>query len=106
MNWFFGGDLDQEGEERVIKKFPQLEIDVLKVGHHGSKTSSSEMFLQQVKPRIAFISAGEKNRFGHPHQEVLERLNKLNTQIFRTDLQGAITYRFQKQSGTFSTFLP
>lgn len=103
LNWFFGGDLDQEGEERIIKKYPNLKIDVLKAGHHGSKTSSSEMFVNQIKPRIALISVGERNRYGHPHNEVLERLN--NTIIYRTDHYGAITFRFYKESGTFSSFL-
>ncbi|WP_413308650.1 DNA internalization-related competence protein ComEC/Rec2 [Bacillus sp. 1P10SD] len=105
-NWFFGGDLDKEGEEKIIKRYPHLTIDVLKAGHHGSKTSSAELFIQQVKPKTVLISAGEKNRFGHPHQEVLDRLKEVNATIYRTDLQGAITYRFYKQKGTFSTFLP
>lgn len=103
LNWFFGGDLDEEGEERLIKKYPNLDIDVLKAGHHGSKTSSSEMFVNQIKPRIALISVGERNRYGHPHNEVLERLS--NTTIYRTDNHGAITYRFYQESGTFSAYL-
>lgn len=106
LNWFFGGDLDQEGEERIIKKFPHLAIDVLKAGHHGSKTSSAEAFITQIKPKVALISVGERNRFGHPHQEVLNRLKETNTIIYRTDLQGAITYTFYRGKGTFSTWLP
>ncbi len=106
LSWFFGGDLDQEGEEKIIKNYPNLTVDVLKAGHHGSKTSSAESFIHQIKPRIALISAGENNRFGHPHKEVLERLKHENTDILRTDLQGAITYRFYRGKGTFSTFLP
>lgn len=106
INWFFGGDLNQEGEEAIIKKYPQLKVDVLKVGHHGSKTSSSAAFLKQIKPNVALISAGEKNRFGHPHQEVLNLLNKNQIIIYRTDLQGAITYRFYRGKGTFLPYLP
>ncbi|MFJ7727010.1 DNA internalization-related competence protein ComEC/Rec2 [Neobacillus sp. NPDC097160] len=106
VNWFFGGDLDQDGEAKIIKEFPNLKVDVLKAGHHGSKTSSAEDFIQQIKPQVALISAGEKNRFGHPHQEVLNRLNDTKTIIYRTDLQGAITYRFSHGNGTFSTYLP
>ena len=64
------------------------------------------MFLNRFKPKIALISAGEKNRFGHPHQEVLDRLNKYSSTIFRTDKEGEITYRFFNGKGTFSTFLP
>ncbi|WP_066064040.1 DNA internalization-related competence protein ComEC/Rec2 [Neobacillus soli] len=106
VNWFFGGDLDQEGELNIIKKYPHLTVDVLKAGHHGSKTSSAEAFIDQLKPSVALISAGENNRFGHPHQEVLDRLGETKTMIYRTDLQGAITYRFYRGKGTFLTFLP
>lgn len=103
LKWFFGGDLDQEGEERIIKKYPNLNIDVLKAGHHGSKTSSSEAFINSITPTISWISVGERNRYGHPDKEVLEQLAK--TTIYRTDLHGAITYRFYGESGTFSSFL-
>ncbi|MDN3018599.1 DNA internalization-related competence protein ComEC/Rec2 [Paenibacillus sp. BSR1-1] len=106
VSWFFGGDLDQEGEKAIIKNYPHLKIDVLKAGHHGSRTSSAEAFIHQIKPSIALISAGEHNRFGHPHQEVLERLRAANITIYRTDIQGAITYRFYQRKGTFSTYMP
>ena len=104
LNWFFGGDLDQAGEEKIIMKYPQMTIDVLKAGHHGSKTSTSEMFINQIKPKVALISAGEKNRYGHPHNEVLERLNSIA--VYRTDKHGAITYQFYQEKGTFSVYLP
>lgn len=103
LKWFFGGDLDQAGEEKIIEKYPNLTIDVLKSGHHGSKTSTNEQFVNQLRPRVAWISAGEENRYGHPHKEVLETLK--NTIVYRTDLQGAITYRFYLENGTFSSFL-
>ncbi|MEC1522905.1 DNA internalization-related competence protein ComEC/Rec2 [Neobacillus niacini] len=103
LKWFFGGDLDQEGEERIIRKYPDLDIDVLKAGHHGSKTSSSEKFINSITPSISWISVGEKNRYGHPDNEVLEQLS--NTTIYRTDLHGAVTFRFYNESGTFSPFL-
>ncbi|NWQ40095.1 DNA internalization-related competence protein ComEC/Rec2 [Bacillus sp. EB106-08-02-XG196] len=103
LNWFFGGDLDQAGEERIIKNYPNLQIDVLKAGHHGSKTSTSEQFINKIKPAISWISVGEYNRYGHPHTEVLEHLE--NTTVYRTDVHGAITYRFYQESGTFSSVL-
>jgi competence protein ComEC len=103
LHWFFGGDLDQEGEEKIIEKYPNLHIDVLKAGHHGSKTSTSENFINKIKPSFALISVGERNRYGHPHNEVLEQLS--NTTIYRTDNHGAITYRFYQDSGTFSAYL-
>jgi competence protein ComEC len=106
VTWFFGGDLDQEGEEKIIKKYPNLTIDVLKAGHHGSKTSSGQSFIDRIKPRVSLISVGEKNRFGHPHKEVIDRLKKANSIIYRTDKQGAITYRFYHGKGTFFTYLP
>ncbi|WP_042354993.1 DNA internalization-related competence protein ComEC/Rec2 [Bacillus rubiinfantis] len=106
LSWFFGGDLDQTGEEKIIKKYPNLKVDVLKAGHHGSKTSTSEVFIKQVKPKIVLISAGEKNRFGHPHQEVLRRVEEEDARIYRTDLHGAITYQFLRGKGTFFTLLP
>ena len=64
--------------------------DVLKVGHHGSKYSSSAEFLVGVSPKYAVISCGRKNSYGHPHQEVLDKLKCLETTLFRTDLQGTI----------------
>ncbi|MDR7000392.1 DNA internalization-related competence protein ComEC/Rec2 [Neobacillus niacini] len=106
LTWFFGGDLDKEGEERVIHHYPKITVDILKAGHHGSKTSSAEAFIQHIKPKVALISAGEKNRFGHPHKETLDILKKYHVFIYRTDQQGAITYHFSHGNGTFSTFLP
>jgi competence protein ComEC len=106
LTWYFGGDLDIEGEQKIIKNYPNLNIDVIKVGHHGSKTSSSKEFLQKTTPQIALISVGENNRFGHPHQEVLNRLNEKKITIYRTDMHGAVTYRFFRGKGTFLPYLP
>lgn len=106
LSWFFGGDLDRIGEEGIVRRYPNLKIDILKVGHHGSNTSSSPIFLQHYRPKISLISVGEKNRFGHPNNQVIERLGDINSGIYRTDKQGAITYRFFGREGTFSTFLP
>ena len=106
LNWLFTGDLEKEGEEKLIRKYHDLTIDVLKVGHHGSKTSTTEEFLDATNPKLAVISAGRKNRYNHPSELVLERLEKRNIKIFRTDQDGAITYTFIKERGTFSTHLP
>lgn len=101
--WLFAGDLEETGERKLLTNYPRLEADVLKVGHHGSKTSSTDMFLDQLRPRIAIISAGKDNRFGHPHGVVLERLESRKVNIFRTDQDGAVTYKFKQEKGTFYT---
>ncbi len=67
-----------------------LDSDVLKVGHHGSRTSTSQNFINEVQPLLAVISVGEKNRYGHPNEEVLEVLEKYDIKIARTDLEGDI----------------
>ncbi|MBR0102157.1 MAG: DNA internalization-related competence protein ComEC/Rec2, partial [Selenomonadaceae bacterium] len=77
---------------------------VLKVGHHGSNTSSSEDFLRAVKPKCAVISVGYGNNFGHPRAEVLERLESLPTKIYRTDRDGLIKFRTNGKTLTVETF--
>jgi competence protein ComEC len=106
LKWLFTGDLEKEGEEVLVNSYKQVAIDVLKVGHHGSKSSTSEKLLEHFAPKAAVISAGENNRFGHPHEEVVNRLAENNIKIFRTDQQGAVTYSFRGDQGTFSVALP
>lgn len=72
-------------------------IDILKIGHHGSKYSSTEEFLQQVDPYVCLISAGRKNRYGHPHMETLERIDETDGTVFRTDLMGQVVVDLEKQ---------
>ena len=85
----FMGDLEREGEEELIKKYKDLDIDILKLGHHGSQTSSTEEFIKATTPQIALISVG--NRFKSvPGKEVLERLDRVGTRIYRTDQNGEI----------------
>ncbi|MDR4325895.1 DNA internalization-related competence protein ComEC/Rec2 [Bacillus pseudomycoides] len=103
--WLFTGDLEEKGERRIVEQYPELRADILKVGHHGSKTSSSSSFLHLIQPKKAIISAGEHNRYGHPHQQVLERLLELDIEIWRTDKQGAISYVFEGERGTFQSKL-
>jgi competence protein ComEC len=106
LNWLFTGDLGKSAEQDIIKRYPKLRTDVLKAGHHGSKTSSSQEFLDTVKPKAAIISAGKGNRYGHPHEEVMKLLKQRGVLIFRTDLQGGISYKYRNQTGTFSTAIP
>lgn len=85
-SFLFMGDAEKMIEYRLLFESPQLlDADVLKVGHHGSKTSSGEEFLAAVSPEIAVIQVGRKNRFGHPVQEVLDRLAAVGAKILRTD---------------------
>lgn len=84
------GDMEEKIERRLIMEGYDLDSDVLKVGHHGSKTSTSEEFLSAVSPDIAIIQVGAKNRYGHPAPEVLERLEKYDIKHYRNDLDGDI----------------
>lgn len=88
--FLFTGDLEQDGEQQLLKNFPSLKVDVLKVGHHGSKTSSNPSFIHAIKPQLALISVGKKNRYGHPNQETLDTFQKEHVKIIRTDQHGAI----------------
>lgn len=92
-SFLFTGDLEEQGEGELLEKFPNLQVDVLKAGHHGSKGSSSPAFLAQLQPKVSLISAGKNNRYKHPHQETLDRLQAVNSQIYRTDEQGAIRFK-------------
>lgn len=87
------GDATQVAEKLALKALPNsyFKADVLKVGHHGSKNSTSTKFLDAVNPSIAVISCGLNNEYGHPNQELLDRLNKRNITIYRTDRDGSIT---------------
>ena len=90
------GDLEKDGEKQVLDilnqsnyAFPES-YTILKAAHHGSKNSTSEEFLQRINPDMTIISCGKNNRYGHPHDELLNRLEKINTAVLRTDIDGAI----------------
>jgi len=91
----FTGDLTKKGESKLLEKNIFLDSDILKVGHHGSRTSSSEEFIQAVSPDVAIISSGRSNRYGHPHEETLATLEKYGIDIRRTDEEGDISFRFK-----------
>jgi competence protein ComEC len=89
------GDLEAVGEARLVEReAPRLRADVLKVAHHGSRTSTRPAFLGAVAPRLALISAGPDNPYGHPAPEVLERLAAARARVLRTDLSGRVELRF------------
>ncbi|MEJ6348353.1 DNA internalization-related competence protein ComEC/Rec2 [Holzapfeliella sp. He02] len=93
-SWLFTGDLSQKQELAILNNYPNLQIDYLKLGHHGSRTSSSATFLKQINPQYAFISAGRNNRYQHPHQETLEILKDLKIKYDGTYQYGMINVYF------------
>lgn len=84
------GDAELKSEEDLVKNYGVAKLDVLKVAHHGSKTSTSQQFLDHFNPRIAVISVGRHNWFGHPHPKVLSELRRHHATVLRTDLEGTI----------------
>ena len=100
-NWFsilFTGDIEKS-EQNLLDKYKkgELKSDVLKIAHHGSKTSSSKGLLEEVKPKIALIGVGENNTFGHPNSCVIKRLENINSKIYRTDEMGEIEIRVNRR---------
>ena len=93
VKYLFTGDLGVEGEEALMNKYGSLDVDILKVGHHGSKTSSSVEFITMLKPKVAMIGVGKKNRYGHPSQIVIKRMKNMGSTILRTDQDGSFTIR-------------
>ncbi len=93
----FTGDIEKEIEGSMIDKLSE-DIDLIKIPHHGSISSSTEEFIKKLSPRLAVISVGRNNNFGHPHSDVIHRLESLNTEIYRTDINGMIRVRLDKES--------
>ncbi len=91
-SFLFTGDMEKEQEAALLASVPDLRATVLKVGHHGSATSTGDPFLQAVQPRWAVISVGADNTFGHPRPDVLDRLRAAGVRLYRTDEDGAVTF--------------
>ena len=91
--FIFMGDAGVEKEKDILDKYNLSNIDVLKVGHHGSKTSTSKKFIDEIKPKYSIISVGKNNRYGHPNKEVLDTLN--DSKIYRTDQDGSIMFKIK-----------
>lgn len=113
VSFLFTGDSEKSGEEQMLRQFSdQLTSTVLKVGHHGSASSSSSEFLAAVAPQVAVYSAGIDNQYGHPHPITLSRLQAMNIQIFGTSVDGTVVistdgvkYQITTMEGTFSPSL-
>ena len=102
--FLFMGDAGVEVEEDLIEKYNLQDIDVLKVGHHGSKTSSSKKFIDEIEPKYSIISVGKNNRYGHPNNEVLNNIK--DSKIYRTDLDGSIMFKIKNDKFKIETCSP
>ena len=102
--FMFMGDAGVEKEKDILEKYNLSNIDVLKVGHHGSGTSSSKEFIKEIKPKYGVISVGKNNRYGHPNKEVLNNLS--DSKIYRTDQDGSIMFKIKKNKLKIETYSP
>ena len=102
--FIFMGDAGIEKEKDILNKYNIRDIDVLKVGHHGSKTSSSKTFINEINPRYSVISVGKNNRYGHPNREVLNNLEQ--SKIYRTDQDGSIMFKIKNNKLKIETYSP
>ncbi len=102
--FMFMADAGIDKEKDILDKYNISGIDILKIGHHGSKTSSSKYFINEIKPKYSIISVGENNRYGHPNNEVLKNL--ANSKIYRTDLDGSIVFRIKNDKLKIETCAP
>ena len=98
------GDASVTTEKEILDKYNLSNIDVLKVGHHGSKTSSSKEFVDEKKPKYSVISVGKNNRYGHPNKEVLDNLKE--SRIYRTDQDGSIMFKIKSNKLKLETCSP
>jgi competence protein ComEC len=104
VSFLFAADIEKLGEDYLADRAKDLRSTVLKVAHHGSRFSSNKKFLEKVNPEIAVISAGTSNPFGHPAPEVIERLKRLGTKIYRTDQHGSIRITTDGQTYSIQTY--
>ena len=102
--FMFMGDAGVEKEKDILEKYNVSKIDVLKIGHHGSKTSSDKNFIDEMNPKYSVISVGKNNRYGHPNKEVLNNLD--NSKIYRTDQDGSIMFKIKNNKLKIGTCLP
>ena len=102
--FMFMGDASVTTEKEILDKYNLSDIDVLKVGHHGSKTSSSKYFIDAINPKYSVISVGRNNRYGHPNKEVLDNL--YNSKIYRTDQDGSIMFKIKNNKLNIETCEP
>ena len=102
--FMFMGDASITTEKEILDKYNLPDIDVLKVGHHGSKTSSGKEFINEINPKYSVISVGKKNHYGHPNKEVLDNLQ--SSKIYRTDIDGSIMFKIKNNKLKIETCSP
>ena len=102
--FLFMGDAGIKREKDILEKYNIEDINFLKVGHHGSKTSSSEEFINEINPKYSIISVGKNNRYGHPNDSVLDNLE--DSKIYRTDQDGSIMFRIKSDNLEIKTCIP
>ena len=102
--FMFMGDASVTTEKEILDKYNLPDIDVLKVGHHGSKTSSGKNFIDEISPKYSIISVGKNNRYGHPNKEALDNLKE--SKIYRTDIDGSVMFKIKKNKLKIETCSP
>ena len=102
--FLFTGDASITTEKEILNKYNLPDIDVLKVGHHGSKTSSGKEFIDEINPKYSIISVGKNNRYGHPNKEVIDNL--IDSKIYRTDQDGSIMFKIKNNKLKIETCSP
>ena len=102
--FMFMGDAGVEKEKDILDNYNISDVDVIKVGHHGSKTSSSEEFINEINPKYSIISVGKNNRYGHPNKEVLDSLK--SSKIYRTNIDGSILFNIKNNKLKIETCAP
>ena len=98
------GDAGVQKEKDILEKYNISNVDVLKVGHHGSRTSSSKEFIDKIKPKYSIISVGKNNRYNHPNKEVLNNLEQ--SKMYRTDRDGSIMFKIKNNKLKIETCSP
>ena len=102
--FMFMGDASSTTEKEILDKYNLPDIDILKVGHHGSKTSSNKEFIDEINPKYSIISVGKNNRYGHPNKEVLNNLK--DSKIYRTDEYGSVMFTIKNNKLNIETCVP
>ena len=102
--FMFMGDVGIDKEKDILDKYNLSNVDVLKVGHHGSKTSSSKSFINEINPKNSIISVGKNNRYGHPNKEALNNLE--DSKVYRTDQDGSIIFKIKNNKLKIKTCSP